>query len=95
MINLGSPDSTSVPDVKKYLDEFLMDKRVIGKKAIGSDGFSKGDHFKYKTKKISKSIQKDLVERRFSFDCFISKIIRKGEKTCKNSSRIGNEIWIN
>ena len=31
MINLGSPDSTSVEDVRKYLDEFLMDKRVIGK----------------------------------------------------------------
>ena len=31
MINLGSPDSTSIPDVKKYLDEFLMDERVIGK----------------------------------------------------------------
>ena len=31
MINLGSPDSTSIPDVKKYLDEFLMDKSVIGK----------------------------------------------------------------
>ena len=30
-INLGSPDSTSVKDVKKYLDEFLMDERVIGK----------------------------------------------------------------
>ena len=31
MINLGSPDSTDVKDVKKYLDEFLMDERVIGK----------------------------------------------------------------
>ena len=29
MINLGSPDSTSTKDVKKYLDEFLMDGRVI------------------------------------------------------------------
>ncbi len=29
LINLGSPDSTSLPDVKKYLNEFLMDKRVI------------------------------------------------------------------
>ncbi len=28
-MNLGSPDSTEVPDVKRYLDEFLMDKRVI------------------------------------------------------------------
>ena len=31
MINLGSPDSTDVKDVKRYLDEFLMDERVIGK----------------------------------------------------------------
>lgn len=31
LINLGSPDSTSVSDVKKYLDEFLTDERVIEK----------------------------------------------------------------
>jgi ferrochelatase len=29
LMNLGSPDSTKVPDVKRYLDEFLMDKRII------------------------------------------------------------------
>lgn len=29
LVNLGSPDSTEVKDVKRYLDEFLMDKRVI------------------------------------------------------------------
>jgi len=29
LVNLGSPDSTSVPDVRRYLNEFLMDKRVI------------------------------------------------------------------
>lgn len=28
-MNLGSPDSTQVKDVKKYLNEFLMDERVI------------------------------------------------------------------
>lgn len=28
-MNLGSPDSTSVPDVRRYLNEFLMDERVI------------------------------------------------------------------
>lgn len=28
-MNLGSPDSTDVPDVRKYLDEFLTDRRVI------------------------------------------------------------------
>lgn len=29
LINLGSPDSTSIPDVRKYLKEFLNDPRVI------------------------------------------------------------------
>ncbi|MGV3526231.1 MAG: ferrochelatase [Candidatus Sericytochromatia bacterium] len=29
LVNLGSPASTSVPDVRRYLDEFLMDERVI------------------------------------------------------------------
>lgn len=28
-MNLGSPDSTDVNDLRKYLNEFLMDKRVI------------------------------------------------------------------
>lgn len=29
LVNLGTPDSTKVPDVRKYLREFLTDKRVI------------------------------------------------------------------
>lgn len=29
LVNLGSPDSTNVPDVRKYLDEFLMDPHVL------------------------------------------------------------------
>lgn len=31
LMNLGSPDSTGVKDVKKYLTQFLMDERVIDK----------------------------------------------------------------
>jgi ferrochelatase len=31
LINLGSPESTEVADVRKYLDQFLMDERVIDK----------------------------------------------------------------
>ncbi len=31
LMNLGSPESTSTADVRKYLDEFLMDGRVIDK----------------------------------------------------------------
>lgn len=33
LVNLGSPDSTAVPDVRRYLDEFLGDERVIDKPA--------------------------------------------------------------
>jgi len=29
LVNLGTPDSPQTPDVKKYLDQFLMDERVI------------------------------------------------------------------
>lgn len=29
LVNLGSPRSTKVSDVKEYLDEFLMDERVV------------------------------------------------------------------
>ncbi len=29
LMNLGSPDSTSVADVRRYLNEFLMDKHVL------------------------------------------------------------------
>jgi len=31
LVNLGSPDSTKVADVRRYLDEFLSDERVIEK----------------------------------------------------------------
>ena len=29
LVNLGSPDSPSVADVRRYLREFLMDGRVL------------------------------------------------------------------
>ena len=34
IVNLGTPDSPSVSDVRKYLDQFLMDPRVIDIKTI-------------------------------------------------------------
>jgi hypothetical protein len=34
LVNLGSPDSTSVPDVRRYLDEFLSDDRVLDKPEV-------------------------------------------------------------
>ncbi|HWY11223.1 MAG TPA: ferrochelatase [Bacteroidia bacterium] len=35
LINLGTPDSPSVADVRKYLTEFLNDRRVIDISAVG------------------------------------------------------------
>ncbi|MBC6491579.1 ferrochelatase [Flavihumibacter stibioxidans] len=35
LMNLGSPDSTSVKDVRRYLNEFLMDERVIDMSYLG------------------------------------------------------------
>ena len=33
LVNLGSPDSAAVPDVRRYLSEFLGDERVIDRPA--------------------------------------------------------------
>src|SRR3954470_9478329 len=33
LVNLGSPDSTSIPDVRRYLREFLGDDRVLDRPA--------------------------------------------------------------
>ena len=42
LVNLGTPDSPSVSDVRKYLDEFLMDERVIDINAINRALLVKG-----------------------------------------------------
>src|ERR1700712_5547127 len=34
LVNLGTPDSPSTSDVRKYLNEFLMDGRVIDVNAV-------------------------------------------------------------
>ncbi|MCC5025768.1 MAG: ferrochelatase [Candidatus Synoicihabitans palmerolidicus] len=36
LVNLGSPDSTAVPDVRTYLREFLGDERVIDRPSCGA-----------------------------------------------------------
>jgi protoheme ferro-lyase len=42
LMNLGSPDSTEVKDVRRYLNEFLMDSRVIDKSAYSKGIAGKG-----------------------------------------------------
>lgn len=57
IVNLGSPDSTAIKDVKKYLDEFLMDERVIDvpywKRAL----LVKGIILNFRPKKSAKAYQ--------------------------------------
>ncbi len=42
LVNLGTPDSPSTADVRKYLDQFLMDERVIDINAVGRTLLVKG-----------------------------------------------------
>jgi ferrochelatase len=57
LMNLGSPDSTEVKDVKKYLDEFLMDERVIDKPLLLRALLVKGIIVPFRAKSSSKAYQ--------------------------------------
>ncbi|MGY8980406.1 MAG: ferrochelatase [Flavobacteriales bacterium] len=58
LINLGSPDSTDVKDVKKYLAEFLMDERVIGKSYLFRLFLVKGIILNFRPKKSAAAYKK-------------------------------------
>lgn len=59
LVNLGTPDSPSVSDVRKYLDEFLMDERVIDINAINRALLVKGIIVPFRGPKSAK-IYKEL-----------------------------------
>ncbi len=56
-MNLGSPDSTSVKDVKRYLSEFLMDERVIDFPYIPRALLVKGIIIPFRSPKSAKAYQ--------------------------------------
>ena len=58
LINLGSPDSTNIIDVKRYLDEFLMDKRVIGKSYLFRYILVKGIILNFRPRKSAAAYKK-------------------------------------
>jgi ferrochelatase len=68
LVNLGSPDSTETKDVKSYLKEFLMDGRVIDLPKWFRTFLVKGIILNTRPKKISKSLQKNMVERWITFN---------------------------
>ncbi|MBS1747502.1 MAG: ferrochelatase [Bacteroidetes bacterium] len=58
LMNLGSPDSTDVKDLKNYLTEFLMDERVIDKPYLVRTLLVKGIIVPFRAKKSSEAYQK-------------------------------------
>ena len=58
MVNLGSPDSTNNEDVRDYLDEFLMDERVIDLPKWFRTFLVKGIILKTRPKKSAKAYRK-------------------------------------
>ena len=54
LVNLGTPDSTSVKDVRRYLDQFLMDERVIDFPAPGRFLLVKGIIVPFRSPKTAK-----------------------------------------
>ncbi|EHQ25399.1 ferrochelatase [Mucilaginibacter paludis] len=57
LINLGTPDSPSVSDVRKYLDEFLMDPRVIDVNPVLRTFLVKGIIVPFRSPKSAKLYQ--------------------------------------
>ena len=57
LMNLGSPDSTSVRDVRKYLNEFLMDEIVIDIPIIPRTLLVKGIIVPFRSPKSAKAYQ--------------------------------------
>lgn len=57
LVNLGSPDSTNLKDVKRYLGEFLMDERVIDLPLWKRTLLVKGIILNFRPKKSAKAYQ--------------------------------------
>jgi len=72
-VNLGTPDSPEVGDVRKYLDEFLMDERVIDINAFSRTLLVKGVIVPFRSPKTSK-LYKEIWDENGSPLLYYSKI---------------------
>ena len=63
IINLGSPNSYAVKDVREYLNEFLMDERVIDIPAIWRSMLVKGIISPFRAPKSAKAYKSVWTER--------------------------------
>ncbi len=62
LVNLGTPDSPEKPDVRKYLDEFLMDERVIDINTVKRNLLVRGIIIPFRTSNSSKIYKKVWTE---------------------------------
>ncbi len=76
LVNLGTPDSAEVKDVKKYLDQFLMDERVIDIPKFNRMLLVKGIIVPFRSPKTSK-LYKEIWDENGSPLLFYSEIQAK------------------
>lgn len=63
LVNLGTPDSPSVPDVRRYLREFLMDPYVLDINALGRWALVHGIILPFRPKKSAEAYSSIWTER--------------------------------
>lgn len=73
LVNLGTPDSPEVGDVRKYLDQFLMDERVIDIPRFNRTLLVKGAIVPFRSPKTSK-LYKEIWDENGSPLLYFSKI---------------------
>jgi ferrochelatase len=73
LVNLGTPDSPEVKDVRRYLDQFLMDERVIDINAFKRTLLVKGIIVPFRSPKTSK-LYKEIWDENGSPLLYFSKI---------------------
>ncbi|WP_196895995.1 ferrochelatase [Aureivirga marina] len=89
LINLGSPDSTSPKDVKKYLGEFLMDKYVIDIPIIPRTLLVKGIILNTRPKKSAAAYQKIWWEEGSPLIVLSERFKEKVAKNCSIPVALG------
>ena len=73
LVNLGTPDSPEVGDVRKYLDEFLMDERVIDINVFKRNLLVRGIIVPFRSPKTAK-LYKEIWDENGSPLLYFSKI---------------------
>lgn len=73
LVNLGTPDSPEVKDVRKYLDEFLMDERVIDIPALNRTLLVKGIIVPFRSPKTAK-LYKEIWDEKGSPLLYFSEV---------------------